>query len=48
MKYVGIFALALSVAGWAVEANAETLKAEIGVHRCPFVVKTLCAFAPLR
>ena len=28
MKHISIFALALSVAGWTVEANAETLKAE--------------------
>jgi hypothetical protein len=28
MKFISIFALSLSVAGWAVEANAETLKTE--------------------
>jgi hypothetical protein len=29
MKQISIFALALSVAGWAVKTNAETLKSEI-------------------
>jgi uncharacterized membrane protein len=29
MKLISIFALALSVAGWAVDANAEMLKSEI-------------------
>jgi hypothetical protein len=28
MKYISILALALIVAGWAVEAKAETLKSE--------------------